>query len=60
MNLLRWERHLGIKVGFTLPALVAMLLVLCALPGRAWAQEVVVATVNNGHMLTLQIGRAHV
>ena len=54
MNLLRWERPLGIRVGFTLPALVALLPVLCALPGRAWAQEVVVATVNNGHMLTLQ------
>ncbi len=48
MNLLRWECPLKVRVAFTLAALLPAL---CA---QAIAQELVVATVNNGHMLTLQ------
>lgn len=54
MNLLRRACPLKVRVGFTLVAPMALLLTLSPLPGRAQAQELVVATVNNGHMLTLQ------
>lgn len=51
MNLLRWPSRLRprarIAQALLLPALAVM-------PGWANAQELVVATVNNGHMLTLQ------
>lgn len=53
MNLLRRECPLKIRVGFTL-APVALSAALSASPVPAAAQELVVATVNNGHMLTLQ------
>jgi len=54
MNLLRWARPLKVGVGFALLAPMALLPALVTLPARAQAQELVVATVNNGHMLTLQ------
>lgn len=48
MNLLRWECLLKVRVALTLATLLPAL---CA---QVAAQELVVATVNNGHMLTLQ------
>lgn len=51
MNLQGWGSLLRSRVGF---ALVAAGLALPALAPDALAQELVVATVNNGHMLTLQ------
>lgn len=54
MNLLRWACPLKVRVGFTLLTPMALLPMLAALSAPVVAQELVVATVNNGHMLTLQ------
>lgn len=51
MNLLRWQFPLKVRVGFALTAAITLL---ATRPGQGVAQELVVATVNNGHMLTLQ------
>lgn len=51
MNLPRWQYPLASRVAFTLWTWLAATV---ALPGGLAAQELVVATVNNGHMLTLQ------
>lgn len=49
MNLHHRECPLKVRVGFALLTWLT-----CALPGSLAAQELIVATVNNGHMLTLQ------
>lgn len=54
MNLFPWVCPLQVWVGFTRLAPMVLATMLCALPAQAAAQELVVATVNNGHMLTLQ------
>lgn len=54
MNMLQRACPLKFRVGFALLAPMALLSTLSAWHGPLQAQELVVATVNNGHMLTLQ------